>query len=256
MTARFTLTGEVALVTGATSGIGWETALALARAGAVVVGCGRRTERGAALLEALAEVTGDASRARFIPVDVTREDEVRSAVEEVTRTYGRLDLAFNNAGTMGRGKVPLVETREEDWEELVSVNFKGCWNSLRFELAAMRDQGHGAIVNCSSVTGLVAFPGLPLYTAAKHAIVGLTKAAALEHAGQGIRVNAVCPSAVETELLRALPDDVLAAAVQAHPIPRMGTLREVADLVTYLLSDSAGFITGQAYALDGGYSAG
>jgi NAD(P)-dependent dehydrogenase (short-subunit alcohol dehydrogenase family) len=255
MRAQFTFDDKVALVTGATSGIGRETALLLARSGASVVACGRREDRGAELVRQVEEDTGKPGRAVFVAADCTDGDAVRGVVDTAVDTFGHLDLAFNNTGTMASGAVPLVSTDENEWTALVETNMKSCWHSLRYELPAMARSGGGAIVNCASVMSLIAVPGMSLYTATKHAIVGLTKAAALEHARDGIRVNAVCPSMVRTALLDPLPDQLLDGAVQAHPIPRMGTLAEVADLVAFLLSDSAGYITGQAYALDGGFTA-
>jgi NAD(P)-dependent dehydrogenase (short-subunit alcohol dehydrogenase family) len=258
MSVTYSFDSKVALVTGATSGIGRETTLLLSRCGASVLACGRRADLGDQLVrdaEAAGKQDGRCGPVRFVVTDVTDGRQVQAAVQSTLDTFGCLDAAFNNAGTMGRGRVPLIDTDEEDFATLVDTNLKGCWNSLRHEIGAMRERG-GSIVNCASVTGLVAFPGVPLYTATKHAVVGLTKAAALEHAADGIRVNAVCPSAVDTALLRTLPDELLDAAIRVHPLGRMVTLAEVADLVAYLLSDAAAFITGAAYALDGGFSAG
>lgn len=251
--ARFRFDGKVALVTGATSGIGRETALALARAGATIAAVGRRAPLGDELVRTIEDLGG---KAVFLRADVTDEDQIAHAVAAAVDAFGRLDLAFNNAGSMGRGPADVQDTGPADWSAVVETGFRGCWHSLKHEIPVLRRLGGGAIVNCSSVTGLIGFPRLSLYTATKHAIVGLTKAVALENAAAGIRVNAVCPSAVDTALLRVLPDDVVDGAIAVHPISRLGTLAEVVDLVSFLLSDSAGFITGQSYAMDGGYSAG
>jgi NAD(P)-dependent dehydrogenase (short-subunit alcohol dehydrogenase family) len=246
--------GRVALITGATGGIGRATALAFAREGARVVVAGRRQTAGDETVELIRALGGEA---RFVRTDVTVEAEVAALVHAAVETYGRLDCAFNNAGAIGLG--PITEATEAEYRSIVGTNVEGVFLCLKHELAHMRDAGRGAIVNASSLAGTVGRAERGLYSASKHAVIGLTRSAALEVAREGIRVNAVCPGAIEgamDELFKhhfQLSREQLAASV---PVGRQGTPEEVADAVLFLCSDRAAFITGAALAVDGGMSAG
>lgn len=246
------MTERVALVTGAGSGIGRATALAFAAEGARVIVC---DVDGDATRET-ARMVGQRGQAAFpLIADVSDARQAAAMVDEGIGRYGRIDFAFNNAGI----EVDIVTTSacsEENWDRTLAVNLKGVWLCMKAELQHMLPRKAGSIVNCSSVAGLVGFAGLPAYSASKHGVVGLTRAAALEYAGIGIRVNAVCPGVVRTamvdRILHAHPDiDLLAR----EPVGRMGTPEEIAASVIWLCSDKATFVTGQAIAVDGGYSA-
>lgn len=254
------LDGRVAIVTGGNSGIGRATALALAQAGAKVVVAARREPEGAAVVT---EIEAAGGRATFVRTDVAKETDVERMVETALQAYGRLDLAFNNAGadTMsGISKSTAVtELEEADWDRLINVNLKGVWLSMKHELRPMLEAGAGSIVNTSSIAGLVGLRNSSAYTASKHGVVGLTKAAALEVAGRGVRVNAVCPGTVETPMLErifaAQPERRIAFAAAA-PIGRIAAPREVADVVLFLCSDAASYLTGAAIPVAGGWGAG
>lgn len=245
---------KVALVTGASSGIGRAAALAFANGGATVVIASRSEADGADTVALIEQAGGNCL---FIQTDVTKEADVENLIRSTAAKFGRLDYAFNNAGAQ---PVPSATTEqtEDDWDLMLSVNLKGTWLCMKYELKQMLEQGSGAIVNNASISGLVGIPTWPAQCASKHGVVGLTKAVALEHAQSGIRVNVVCPGAIETPMLEGLTggDPEFKAAVAAsEPMGRVGKPEEVADAVLWLCSDSSSFVTGHALAVDGGWVA-
>jgi NAD(P)-dependent dehydrogenase (short-subunit alcohol dehydrogenase family) len=249
------LEGKVALVTGGTSGIGRETAVIFAKAGAKIVVAGRREQEGQKTVE-LIRMTGGESL--FVKADVSKAADVEALVEKAVQRFGRLDAAFNNAGIEGT-YAAIVRQSEEDFDRTINVNLKGVWLCLKYEIRQMLKQGGGgAIVNMGSVLGLVGSAGVSAYSASKHAVMGLTKTAALENANRGIRINAVCPGFVETPMsdrtlrLPAVHKHVLSS----HPMGRLGKPIEIAEAVVWLCSDRASFMTGQALVLDAGFLAG
>ena len=247
-------TGKVALVTGGSSGIGRATALAFAQAGALVVVASRRVEEGEETVRLVKEVGSDGF---FVKTDVTQAADVNAMVEQTIRSYGRLDYAFNNAG-IEQAPSPLVEQTEETFDQIIDINVKGVWLSMKYQIPQMLKNGGGAIVNTSSIAGLVGMAGVPIYVASKHAVVGLTKSVALEYAQKNIRVNAVSPGAIETDMFERFVKDNPEAREQMmamHPIGRAGKSEEIASAVVWLCSDGASFITGQTLALDGGFTA-
>ena len=250
--ARFD--GKVVLVTGGNSGIGRATALAFGREGARVVVAARRKREG---LETVAEIEDEGGEAIFIKADVTKENEVEQMVGHALDAYGALDVAFNNAG-LGSDPAMLLEQTEASWREQLDSNLTSIFFSMKHEIPAMLGNGGGAIVNTASVLGLVGIAGAAPYVAAKHGVIGLTRAAALEYAEQDVRINAVSPAIVDTPLFRSAlgSTDESAEMVKAlHPVKRFGSPEEVASLVLYLASDGASFMTGAALPVDGGWSA-
>lgn len=248
-----TFQNKVALVTGGTSGIGRATALAFAKAGAKVAIAGRRETEGAAVV---AEIQAAGGEALFIRADVAVESEVRQLVERTVAAYGRLDVAFNNAGIEWAG--PLANASEADYRRIFDINVWGVVTSLKYEIPAMLASGGGAIVNTSSVAGHIGMAGVSLYVGSKHAVEGVTKSVALEFARQGIRVNAVAPAAIETDMVDRFvgkEGDQRNYLAGLHPIGRMGVAREIADAVLFLCSDAASFITGESVKVDGGFTA-
>ena len=248
------LEGRVTLVTGGSSGIGRATSLAFAREGARVVVADIAVAGGEETVRMI-EAAGGA--ALFVRADVSKATEVEALVTETLGRFGRLDCAFNNAGIEG-SRASTVDYTEEDWDRTVGTNLKGVWLCMKYEIPRMLEQGGGAIVNTSSVYGLVAGRGVSAYVASKHGVAGLTKSAALEYAPHGIRINAVCPGAIRTPMLMrhlrdAESEERLIAAVE--PIGRMGSPEEVAAAVVWLCSDAASFVTGHTMAVDGGYLA-
>jgi NAD(P)-dependent dehydrogenase (short-subunit alcohol dehydrogenase family) len=246
---------KVALVTGGNSGIGRATALLFAREGAKVVVAARREEEGKQVVKEIREAGGEAI---FVKTDVTQAESCANAVAKTVDTFGKLDAAFNNAGMETFGK-SVAETDEATWDLIVNVNLKGIFLSMKYEIPAMLKAGGGSIVNMASAYGLVgsAF-GLSPYHASKHGVIGLTKAAALEFAKQNIRVNAICPAGVATEMIeRFLSDTGLTERFTAlHPIGRLGTPSEAAEATLFLASSQSSYVTGAALSVDGGYTAG
>jgi NAD(P)-dependent dehydrogenase (short-subunit alcohol dehydrogenase family) len=244
--------GRAGLVTGAAGGIGRASAVALGRAGASVVIADLDSEReGGEETTRLVEQAG--GRARFVACDVTRSDQVAHLVDATVRAYGRLDFAHNNAGIGVQGRI--VDMSEEDFDRCVAINLKGVWLGLKHELPRMLAAGGGAIVNTASLAGLIGLPQGGAYSASKHGVVGITKTAAVEYAQRGIRVNAVCPAAIETRMTDVLPDELRAQAVAPQAIKRFGRPDEVAAAVVWLCSDRASFITGAALPVDAGATA-
>ena len=243
--------GKAALVTGAGSGIGRASALAFGRAGARVVVSDVSVESGEETVRLIRAAGADAG---FVRCDVTVPAETEALVAKAVETCGRLDAAHNNAGIAGI-LGPTAECTEENWDRIMAVNLKGVWLCMRHEIRQMLSQGGGAIVNTSSTAGLVGSKGSAAYAAASHGIIGLTRSAALEYAAANIRVNAVCPGAVETPMLRGIIAGN--AAVEAQmvgrvPMGRLGHPQEIAQAVVWLCSDAASFVTGQCLVVDGG----
>lgn len=248
------MASPVVLITGALSGIGRATAFAFARDGARVVVSGRHTEVGDALVAELATLGAEAL---FVKADVRHEHEVCALVDQTVGRFGRLDVAINNAGTEGTA-APLIEQTPETFAAMFETNVLGVLLSMKHELLAMRAQGSGSIVNISSTLGQRGAPGVSLYAASKHAVEGLTKVAALEVASVGIRVNAVAPGPVETDMLNRLiagRDDRSAAFVAGVPLKRLGTADEIARSIVFIASEGASFITGAVLSVNGGKTA-
>jgi NAD(P)-dependent dehydrogenase (short-subunit alcohol dehydrogenase family) len=245
---------KVALVTGGGSGIGRATALAFAREGARVVIGNRNVQRGEETVKMIQAGGGTAS---FRRTDVLIAADIEALVDHAMKTYGRLDAAFNNSGVGGEVR-PLAEQTEVGYDAVMDVNVKGVWLSMKYEIPRMLEHGGGAIVNNSSIAGLIGFPGLAIYVASKHAVIGLTKNAALEYSAQGIRVNAVNPAVIDTEMV----DELVIGAktnkgemAKLHPIGRIGRVEEVANAVLWLCSSKASFVTGHSLLVDGGFTA-
>lgn len=254
--SRAAIAGRSILITGAASGIGRETALLMAEHGASLTLCDLEDM---ALSEVLQEVESRGGRGQLVRCDVTDSQEVESAVACATRSFGALDAAFNCAGistTSAGASAPVADIAPEGWKRVLDVNLTGVWNCMRFELAVMQRQGHGSIVNAASIAGLVALRQSGAYVAAKHAVVGLTRTAALEYASMGIRVNAVCPGFVDTPMLQGLQTSRGTGLTANVPAGRLAQPGEIAAAVIWLCSDASSFVNGAVLPVDGGYTAG
>src|SRR5437667_5339078 len=245
---------KVALVTGAASGLGLATAKAFAESGASVVLADWNEKSARAAAE---ELTGQGHKALAIHCDVADDAQVEAMVEEAVATFGQIDAAYNNAGVQNI----LAETADatrEDFDRVIAINLRGVWSCMKFELRQMRKQGSGAIVNCSSLGGLVGGAGRGTYHAAKHGVLGLTKSAALEYAARGIRVNAVCPGMIWTPMTEKMiaegQKEALEEMLKLVPIGRHGRPEEIADAVLWLCSDRSSLVVGQSIAVDGGFT--
>jgi NAD(P)-dependent dehydrogenase (short-subunit alcohol dehydrogenase family) len=244
----------VALVTGGSTGIGRASSIAFAREEAKVVVSDVNVESGEETVRSIRDSGGEAV---FVKADVLVAGEVEALVKKAVATYGRLDCAFNNAGIAGAIGASTHQYPDESWERVIGINLKGVWLCMRYEIPQMLKQGGGAIVNAASIWGLVGAPGASAYVASKHGVVGLTRAAALEYAPQGIRINAVNPGTIRTPILdpfiAAMPD-FESMMTARHPIGRIGLPEEVAQAVVWLCSDAASFVVGQNLPVDGGYT--
>jgi NAD(P)-dependent dehydrogenase (short-subunit alcohol dehydrogenase family) len=250
--ARFD--GKVAIVTGDSTGIGRAAALAFAREGAAVVIADVTEQRGR---QVASEITNAGGRAGFIAADVAVDAQVADLVARTVAEYGDLDFAFNHAGIEG-DQAPTDQCTPENWAHVLAVDLTGVWLCMHYEIPPMLERGGGAIVNCSSVAGLVGFPNIGPYTATKHGVVGLTRSAALEYAQAGIRVNAVCPGVIDTEMVQRFTHDDPSAAEQllaTEPVGRMGTADEIADAIIWLCSSESTFVMAHALPVDGGFVA-
>ena len=249
---KISFEGKVALVTGAGSGLGLATAKAFAGSGAAVVLADWNEESALRETEALRSAGHSAMGLRC---DVSDEAQVEAMVTRTVEEFGRLDAAYNNAGVQN----VLAETADsprDDYDRVMGINLRGVWASMKYELRQMREQGSGAIVNCSSIGGLVGGAQRGIYHAAKHGVLGLTKSAALEYAGRGIRVNAVCPGLIWTpmadQMVAGGQGEALKAMVEAVPMGRYGRAEEIADAVLWLTSEASSYMTGQSISIDGG----
>jgi NAD(P)-dependent dehydrogenase (short-subunit alcohol dehydrogenase family) len=245
------LANKVGIVAGGGTGIGRATALAMAKAGALLVIGNRNAKLGEEVLRAIEQAGG---RAVFQVTDVSKPEDAKALVERAVTEFGRLDLAFNNAGVDGE-QVPLHEQNIERASFLFDVNIKGVFYCMKFEIEQMLKTGGGAIVNTSSIFGLNGYPGWSLYSATKHAVIGMTKSAALEYAKRGIRVNAIAPGPVETPLLTKGTGGDPHSYASFVPMGRIGQPDEIADPVVFLLSDEARYVTGHTLPVDGGVCA-
>lgn len=250
------LEGKVAIVTGSGSGIGRATAIRMAQAGAKVVLADRN--KGREEKEILKIIADGGGEAIALEVDVSLPDEVCAMVDSAVKRFGRVDIAFNNAG-IGGADLPTADYTFEEWNRVLAVNLTGVFLCMKYQLEQMLKQGSGSIINCSSILGTVGYANSSAYVAAKHGVIGLTRTSALEYARQGIRVNAICPGFIDTSILgdktTAEGAAFRAALAASAPVGRMGQPEEVAEAVLWLASDAASFVTGTALMADGGYVA-
>jgi NAD(P)-dependent dehydrogenase (short-subunit alcohol dehydrogenase family) len=242
---------KVAIITGGSSGIGRATAVALAKEGVKVVIAARRAKEGEETVHLVKEAGSDGI---FVKTYVAKEDDVRALVEKTVKTYNGLDYAFNNAG-IGEMMTSLVEQTSNVFDEIININVKGVWLCMKYEIPQMIRSGGGAIVNMSSGAGVIGIPQWPIYVASKHAVLGLTKSAAIEYAESGIRINAIAPGGVETDALKRVAVDkkqLIESLKSMTPIGRIGDPQEIANAVVWLLSDKASFVLSHTLLVDGG----
>ncbi|MER5813766.1 glucose 1-dehydrogenase [Streptomyces californicus] len=254
MNPTYDFTGQVAFVTGASSGMGLATARAFAQAGAAVALADINED---AVNAAAQQLTDDGHQVLALVCDVTDEAQVATALDRTVEAFGRLDMAYNNAGIMPPPTDAADESADQ-FDRVQNINLRGIWTSVKHELRHMRAQGSGAIVNCSSLGGLVGNPGRAAYHASKHGVIGLTKSVALEYGSRGVRINAVCPGTISTPMVDAMVEGGELDRDQAEggqAIDRLGTADEIAQAVLWLCSDGASYVTGIALPVDGGYTA-
>jgi NAD(P)-dependent dehydrogenase (short-subunit alcohol dehydrogenase family) len=253
------MSNQVALITGGASGIGKAVAQNLISRGITVVLSGRRQEVGDAAVAEISALAKDGAQVQFVRNDVANEDAAKAMIDGIISELGRLDLAVNNAGVSNESST-LVQSSSQNYREIVDTNILGVYHCMKHEITQMRRQGKGAIVNLASIAGLNGIPWAGPYASTKHAVVGLTKSSALDHATQGIRINAVAPGAIRTDILaRQLEGDDEnyneASIAAMHPMNRLGKPEEVANAICWLLSDEASFLTGHILNVDGGFQA-
>ena len=244
--------GKVAFITGGANGIGCATALAFARVGASVVVADVSEQGNQETARMIEELGG---RALAVRCDVSRAEDVKAALARTVEVFGRLDFAFNNAGIEPRKPAPTAEYDEEEWDRIFAINLRGVFLCMKHEIPLILKQGGGAIVNTSSGAGIIGIKGSPAYTAAKHGVLGLTKAAALDYAAQNLRINAVCPGYIDTPMMGRFTGDTpegRAKVIAEEPVGRMGRPEEIAAAVLWMCSDAAAFMIGHAMVMDGG----
>lgn len=244
---------KIVLITGGAQGMGFDTAKAFANQGARIV-IADYNEKQAQL--AAESINNLGQTAISIPCDVSKENDIKQMMDQIIKVFGRLDAAFNNAGIQSPS-TNIADLTSDEYDRILDINLKGVWLCMKYELLQMRQQGNGAIVNCSSLGGLVGGAGRAAYHAAKHGVLGLTKSAALEYATQNIRINAVCPGTIDTPMVEKMfetGDLSREDLARVQPIGRLGKGSEIADTVLWLCSPSSSFVIGQSISVDGGYT--